>query len=398
MPDGAFSSDVVIIGGCGRVGLPLGIALASRGRTVSLYDINEKAVEQVNEGRLPFLERGAEQPLADAVREGQLMATVDPAVVGTAEYVIVVVGTPVDAFLAPDHSAVWRALESCRGHFSPEQVIVLRSTVHPGAVRIIERLLEPYGLASNVAFCPERIAEGHSMTELFSLPQIVAARNQETAVRAEKLFRALTDRIVSLSPEEAELVKLFTNSWRYIKFATANEFWRISNDAGLDYDRIRHALTHEYPRAADVPGAGFAAGPCLRKDTIQLASHSGTFALGHAAVQVNEGLPAYLVSRLERRYPLADMTVGILGMGFKAGSDDPRESLSFRLRKILLLRAQEVLCADPYVVDERFLPEEEVLGRADLLIIGAPHPAYHGLKAEQPIADVWGITGHGALI
>jgi UDP-N-acetyl-D-mannosaminuronic acid dehydrogenase len=394
-----FSSDVVIVGGCGRVGLPLGVAFASRGLAVTLYDINAVAVRAVNEGAPPFLEDGASGPLATAVRQGRLSATTDPASVGRAEHVVVVVGTPVDEHLNPNLAAVPRAIERCLDHLVDGQLIVLRSTVHPGVTRLTERLLAKHGRRVDVAFCPERIAEGRAMTELFSLPQIVAARTDAASGRAEKLFRVLTDQIVPLSPEEAELAKLFTNTWRYIKFATANQFWMMANDFGLDFARIRHAITYDYPRAADLPGPGFAAGPCLLKDTMQLAAfNNNNFILGHSAMLINEGLPLYLVSRLEMRYDLSEMTVGILGMAFKGGSDDPRESLSYKLRKILLLKARETLCSDPYVVDDRLVPMDELLSRADLVIVATPHPEYHGLVTDRPVADIWGIIGDGVCI
>jgi UDP-N-acetyl-D-mannosaminuronic acid dehydrogenase len=396
---GYSGSDVVIVGGCGRVGLPLGIALASRGRSVTLYDINKTATETVNSGRLPFAEDGAAEPLATAVREGRLRASTDPASVGAAETIVIVVGTPVDEHLNPDLGAVPRAIERCIEYLRDGQLLILRSTVHPGVTALTERLLQKHGLDVDIAFCPERIAEGHAMTELFELPQIVSARGQRAIDRATTFFRVLTDEIVPLAPEEAELAKLFTNTWRYIKFAAANQFWMMANDYGLDFDRIRHAIRHDYPRAADIPGPGFAAGPCLFKDTMQLAAfNNNNFVLGHSAMLINEGLPLYLVSSLEARYDLSKMTVGILGMAFKGGSDDSRESLAYKLRKILLLKAQETLCTDPYIVDQRFVPLPEVLERADLLVIAAPHPEYRDLDTETPIADMWGIAGQGMRV
>ena len=188
--------------------------------------------------------------------------------------------------------------------------------------------------------------------------------------RAAALFGKLTDRIVRLSPEEAELAKLYTNVWRYIKFAAANQFYMMANDRGLDFERIRQGLAADYPRAQDMPGAGFAAGPCLFKDTMQLAAFNhNNFALGHTAMTINEGLPLYVVYRLEQRFDLPEMTVGILGMAFKAESDDHRESLSYKLRKVLEAEAAEVLCTDVYIEDPSFLPLDEVLERADLLIV-----------------------------
>jgi UDP-N-acetyl-D-mannosaminuronic acid dehydrogenase len=395
----AFCADVVIIGGCGRVGLPFGIALASRGLSVRLYDINAAAVDMVNSGRMPFTEDGADEPLQASVQEGRLIATTDPAVVGAAEVLVVVVGTPVDKHLNPDLGAVPAALDRCAEHLVDGQLVILRSTIHPTVTALTERMLRKRGIDVDMAFCPERIAEGHAMTELFDLPQIIGARTDRAGERAEKFFRSLTNEIIRLQPEEAELAKLFTNTWRYIKFATANQFWMMANDYGLDFERIRDAIRHDYPRAADMPGPGFAAGPCLLKDTMQLAAfNQNNFVLGHSAMLINEGLPLYLVSKLQTRYDLGSLTVGILGMGFKAGSDDPRESLSYKLRKILLLKAGRTLCTDPYITDERFTSLADVLARADLLIIGAPHPEYRDLVTDKPVADIWGVTGRGMRI
>jgi UDP-N-acetyl-D-mannosaminuronic acid dehydrogenase len=394
-----FDRDVVVIGGCGRVGLPLGIALADRGLAVTLYDINERAVAVVNSGTLPFDEEGAAGPLKETIASGRLRATTDPASVAAAEHVIVIVGTPVDEHLNPNIGAVPAAIERCAAHLRDGQLLILRSTVHPGVTALTERLVARLGKDIEVAFCPERIAEGKAMTELFELPQIVAARSPRAQERAEKFFRTLTDQIVPLAPEEAELAKLFTNTWRYIKFATANQFWMMANDFGLDFERIRHAIRYDYPRAADMPGPGFAAGPCLFKDTMQLAAfNNNNFVLGHSAMLINEGLPLYVVSRLENSYDLATLTVGILGMAFKGGSDDTRESLAYKLRKILLLKARDVLCTDPYVADDRLVPLPEVLERADLLVIAAPHAEYRDLVTAKPVADMWGITGQGVRI
>jgi UDP-N-acetyl-D-mannosaminuronic acid dehydrogenase len=381
------------------VGLPLGIALASRGQTVTLYDINEAAVSTVNEARMPFDEEGADALLAEVVGAGRLSATTDPASVSTAENLIVVVGTPVDEHLNPDLGVVPRALERCAEHLVPGQLVILRSTVYPGVTALTEKMLRNKGIEVDLAFCPERIAEGKALTELFDLPQIVAARSPEVSQRAEKLFRNLTEQIVAVAPEEAELAKLFTNTWRYIKFATANQFWMMANDYGLDYSRIRHAITFDYPRAADVPMPGFAAGPCLLKDTMQLAAfNQNNFVLGHASMLINEGLPNYLVSKVEDRFDISEMTVGVLGMAFKAGSDDSRESLAYKLRKILTMKAKSVICTDPNIADDRFAPLDEVLAKADILIIATPHAEYADLDTELPLIDMWGLTRRGVLV
>ena len=380
------------------MGLPLGLAFADRGLSVALYDLNERAVGQVTRGEMPFQEEGADEVLA---RVGaNLVATMDPADVARAEHVIVVIGTPVDEHLDPRPTAVPDAIESLAPYLRDGQLLILRSTLYPGVTAMVEKLIERLGVAVEVAFCPERIAEGAALRELFDLPQIVASRSQTGQARAEKLFSALTASTVPLSPEEAELAKLFTNTWRYIKFATANQLFMIANDFGLDFARIRAAMTFDYPRAADLPGPGFAAGPCLLKDTMQLAAfNNNNFVLGHASMMVNEGLPLYIVSKMEESFDLANATVGVLGMAFKGGSDDVRDSLAYKLRRILRFKARAVVCTDPYVTsDPSLAPLEDVLRDADILVLATPHPEYRDLGTQTPLVDVWGFTGAGTRI
>jgi UDP-N-acetyl-D-mannosaminuronic acid dehydrogenase len=397
-----FANDVVVIGGGGHVGLPLAIALADRGSSVVVYDVSERAVATISAGTVPFIEPGAEPVLKRVIAEGRFTASTDPAVVATARNVIVVIGTPVDEHLNPDPNAIPAALAGCSEYFRDGQLLVLRSTVYPGVTALVERMVAGLGVDVPVAFCPERIAEHKAMEELFSLPQIVSSRSPEGRERAAALFGTLTEQIVHLEPEEAELAKLFTNTWRYIKFAAANQFYMMANDRGLDFEKIRKGLTQDYPRAKDLPGPGFAAGPCLFKDTMQLAAFSDNkFALGHSAMLVNEGLPLYLVSQLEKRFDLSELTVGILGMSFKAGSDDIRSSLSYKLRRVLKFKAKAVLGTDPYVTeetDDTLLPLEDVLRKADILILATPHDEYRDLKTDKPLADVWNLTGNGVVV
>ncbi len=391
---------MTVLGGCGHVGLPLGLALADSGLRVALYDTNLAAVDRVRSGKMPHLEPGAPEVLARTLADGTLSASTDPSTIGASEHLVVVIGTPVDEHLNPDPQAVVSALEMVSDHLVDGQLLILRSTVFPGVTRLVERLIDRLGKSIDVVFCPERIAEGKAMEELHSLPQIVAARNDRAYGRGAALFGHLTGTIVRVEPEEAELAKLFTNSYRYIKFAAANQLYMMANDFGVDYERIRRAVIEDYPRAADLPGAGFAAGPCLLKDTMQLAAfNNNNFALGQASMQINEGLPLYLVSKIAARYDLDSMTVGILGMAFKGGSDDNRSSLSYKLKRVLNVRAAAVLTTDPFVtVDDSLTPLETVLERADLIVIGAPHQAYADIAIRQPVVDIWNLRGDGVVV
>jgi len=389
---------VAVVGGCGHVGLPLGLAFADSGLSVLLYDIDASAVDAVRSGKMPFFETGADEVLARVLANGNLTLTTDPNQVSEVDHVVVVIGTPVDEHLNPDPGAVVRAIELMADHLRDGQHLVMRSTVYPGVTALVERLLAKHGKVLDVSFCPERIAEGKAMEELHTLPQIVSGRTPETVARASELFGHLTAKTIPLSIEEAELAKLFTNTWRYIKFAAANQLYMIATDYGADFERIRAAMTEDYPRASDVPGAGLAAGPCLLKDTMQLAAfNKNNFLLGHASMLVNEGLPGYLVDQIEATHDLSTMTVGLLGMAFKGESDDTRSSLSYKLKRLLKLKADRVLCTDPYVTSDGDLePLERVLEEADLLVVAAPHKAYASIRPQVPAMDVWNILATGS--
>lgn len=395
-----FENDVVVVGGCGHVGLPLAIILASKNLKVVAFDTNNQVVATVNSGKMPFDEPGAPEVLTEVLRTKLFSASSDKKLVSTAEHVVVVIGTPVDEHLNPDPEVVPNAVAQLLDVLKDGQHLVLRSTVYPGVTKLVEKVIAGSGKKIDVSFCPERIAEGKAVEELIALPQIISARTTHAVDRAKGLFTNLTKNMIVVSPEEAELAKLFTNTWRYIKFAAANQLYSIANDFGVDFERVRHAITTDYPRAADMPGAGFAAGPCLFKDTMQLAAfNNNNFTLGHSSMMINEGLPLYLVSRIEKNYDLSKMTVGVLGMAFKAESDDIRSSLSYKLKRILKFKAQSVICADALVSeDETLIGEAELIDRAELIVIGAPHKRYASMPISKPVIDIWNIRKQGVLI
>lgn len=396
-----FMYDICVIGGCGHVGLPLSIALADRGKKVIVYDINTESVNTVRQGNMPFHEKGTGEVLQKVLADGTLKLSVSPNVISDSEIVIMIIGTPVDEHLNPKFQVMIDSVNQCIPHFRNGQTLILRSTVYPGISERVNDWLREAGLAMNVCFCPERILEGEAMAELYSLPQIISSFTPEGLQKCRDLFGLLTDELVEVQPTEAELAKLFTNVWRYIKFAVANQFYMIANDYNLDFYNVHHAVTHQYDRANDLPKAGFTAGPCLFKDAMQLgAFNNGNFYLGHSAMLVNEGLPNYVVQKLKAKYLLKNMTVGILGMAFKGNSDDIRESLSYKLRKILQVHAGKVLSADPYVTDTSLLPLAKVIEEADILIIATPHKQYRELNVPENkiIVDIWNVLGKGGLI
>jgi UDP-N-acetyl-D-mannosaminuronic acid dehydrogenase len=389
--------DLVVIGGCGHVGLPLALAFADAGCRVGIFDIDSAKIELVRSGRMPFMETGAPELLARVLPTGRLELSPEPGIVARAEVVVLVIGTPIDEFMNPSTRIFERAVDELAPQLRDGALVVLRSTVYPGTTDYVRSRLAEIGVRVDVAFCPERVAEGHALEEIRSLPQIIGAGSDEAFRRASALFERLDVQIVRTTAKEAELAKLLTNTWRYMKFAIANQFFQIAHRAGVDYGNVLHAIKHDYPRAADLPSPGFAAGPCLLKDTMQLAAFAPDhFPMGHSAMLINEGLPGYIVDHLDAVRPLAGRTIGILGMAFKGDSDDPRTSLSYKLRKLALFRGAKVLCTDPYVPDSKLVPLEQVLAEADTLILAAPHRAYSGLRTNgHTVVDIWNLLGEG---
>jgi UDP-N-acetyl-D-mannosaminuronic acid dehydrogenase len=392
--------DIVIIGGAGHVGLPLGLAFADKGKNVLLYDINEQALATIRRGEMPFMEYDAE-PILKRVLGKTLTLTSNARDIAGAKHVIVAIGTPVDEYQNPKLRALLDLFDRLRPNLRAEQTIIIRSTVYPRTNAKVKELLTRDGRAWKVAYAPERIAQGYAIRELKELPQLVAGTSPEAEREAVELFEAISPSVISVTIEEAELAKLFSNAWRYIQFAVANQFYMMSTDLGVDYDAVRRAMVEGYGRAAGLPGAGFAAGPCLLKDTLQLAAFNNTnqFPLGQAAMHVNEGLPAFLVEQLRRKHDLSRTRVGILGMTFKADIDDTRDALSYKLGKILRFHGATVSYSDEFAKDPTFVSKEELVRSVDVVIVGVPHSAYKTLRVPPSveIVDPWNVLQEGAV-
>lgn len=388
---------VAVLGGCGHVGLPMAVTFASRGCDVTIVDINAAAASEVTAGRVGFMERGSEDLLRCHIGKN-LRATTDPAAVAAAEVIICIVGTPIDEHLNPQVEKLLRVVSSLRAHLRAGQLFVLRSTVYPGATVKLASWFQDNVPGVDVAFCPERVAQGYAVHEIETLPQLVSGATSRASERARALFSLVAPKIIECSPTEAELGKLFCNAWRYITFATANQFYALCAANGIDYSRVHAAITEDYPRMRGLPGAGFAAGPCLFKDTMQLAAfYNNEFSIGQNAMLVNEGFPRTLMTQL-RRVGLADKTVGLLGMAFKGEIDDTRESLAFKMKKLVELEAKGVLCTDEYFRSPWLVPLEQVLADSDVLVVCAPHQRYKSLAPKQPTLDPWNLLGRGGLL
>jgi UDP-N-acetyl-D-mannosaminuronic acid dehydrogenase len=388
--------NITIVGGCGHIGIPLALILAENGHCVTALDIDFKIVSDVNSGILHFQEEGLQPLLNKHLGSNKFVATTKKEVISDSDYIIVVIGTPVDEFLNPNPNQLQNAIKPLVEYLKPHQHIILRSTVYPEVTKNLEVQLSKQIPGITISFCPERVAEGQALKEIISFPQIIGANNEESFIKAEKLFKTLDVKIIRTNSTEAELAKLFTNSWRYIKFAASNQFFMLANELGHDYVKIRNAIISEYPRASDIPSQGFAAGPCLLKDTMQLAAFSNnTFSLGNSAMLINEGLPVFLVRQIEKLYDLSKLKVGILGMSFKSDIDDVRSSLSYKLKKILEFKSKQVYCADRLVNDSRLVDENFLINECDLIIISTAHSHYKYIESKANVIDLWNLTGKG---
>lgn len=383
--------DVVVIGGAGHIGLPLALSLAKSGKRVAILDKDVAKLKMIRNGIAPFLEGGINGLLNDRKTKSNLTVTSDNKVILRSKFVIVTIGTPIDEHMSPVFGLMKKMFFGIREYLIDGQIIILRSTLYPGVTVKINSLLKSFNKKLEVCYCPERIAEGKAIEEIQELPQIVSGFSPMAIKKVRELFSLVSPEIVEVEPIEAELSKLFSNAWRYIKFAVANQFYMIAEDSGADYSRVYRSMVYKYPRNADLAKPGFSAGPCLFKDTMQLAAFvSDGFHLGRLAMSINEGMPMFLVNRLKSKYDLSKLTVGILGMAFKPNSDDKRDSLAYKLKSILEFEANKVVCSDVYIKDADFVEANRLIRDSDIIVVGCPHREYERLKYRRKmVINMW---------
>jgi UDP-N-acetyl-D-mannosaminuronic acid dehydrogenase len=386
--------DVLIMGGLGHIGLPLGLIFAKKGLEVCLLDIDRNKAESVLKGHMPFIEYGADTILKEVLEKKTLKISMNKKDISKAKNVIVTLGTEVDEYFNPQTKKLMDSIMDIKDYLDPTQTLIMRSTVYPTLCRQLSKRLD----GISIAYCPERIAEGYAIKEIPELPQIISGIDERAVKNAKELFDKISPKTIETTVEEAELIKLFTNSWRYLQFAISNQFYsmakKLEND-GVDYNRIRKAMADGYERMYLLPRAGFVGGPCLLKDTLQLkAFDNGHFLLGYSAMMVNESLPNFVVENLSRLHNLNKKKVGILGMAFKADVDDIRDSLSYKLVKLLDFHGAKVSCSDEFIKDPNFISKEDLIKNNEIIIVATPHSVYKNLEIPQNtyLIDLWGIT------
>ena len=384
---------ICIIGGAGHVGTPLGLAFSSKGYNVVLIDKNQRNIKKINQGIMPFVEDGCAKLLKKMIYKKKIFATSKLDAVKKCKYIIVCIGTPINNKFKPNLEKFFNFFNNLKKYLNKNHIIIIRSSIYPGACNRVFNIVKTR--CNNLSYCPERIAQGKSLTELPKLSQIISGKNDRAKIESGKIFKKVCKKIIYTKIIEAELIKLFSNAYRYINFSISNQFYLICKKQGLDFFKIRNIMKDNYKRNADIPLAGFTAGPCLLKDTMQLSSfYNHQFPLFHAAMSINEGMPQYIVKKLNDEYNLKKKTVGVLGLSFKAENDDIRDSLSIKLLKNLKSKKIKTLQSDEYYKDEKNVDKNELIKKSDIIIIATPHKAYKNVKISKKkiLVDIWGLT------
>ncbi len=382
--------EITIIGGAGHVGLAYTLICVSKNIKVHINDTNVNSINLIKKGILPHKEKNGSKILKKALKKKLISFSHNIEEIKLNKINIVCLGTPIDEFLNPQHKKLVELFNKLKRILKNNQHIILRSTVSPGTTRFLHTMLNKDKKNIKVTFYPERFIQGYAIEEFNEFPQIIGAVDKKAEIESKKFLEQLDSEIICLNPEEAELTKLFLNSYRYVQFSIANQFYKIAKNAKLDYQKINYAMSHNYKRG-NVPSPGFTAGPCLFKDTMQLYSFAkNDFSLGIEAMTTNEGIADFIVDKIKEENKLSKKVVGILGMSFKPESDDTRNSLSYKLKKILQLNAKKVLTTDPYVKnDEDIKSFEYVKKNSDILIIATPHKIYKKIKLKQLTYNIW---------
>ena len=383
---------ICIIGGAGHIGAPLGVVLSSKGYNVILVDKNIKNIKKINQGQMPFMEKGCATLLKKMIYKKKIFATNKLNEVKKSKYIIVCIGTPVNNKLNPNLKNFINFFYDLRKYLVKNHIVIIRSSIYPGVCQKVFNIIKNY--CKNLSYCPERIAQGKSVVELPQLSQIVSGQNNKAKLESGKIFKKICKKIIYTKIIEAELIKLFSNAYRYINFSISNQFYMMCKNQGLDFSRIRNLMRDNYKRNISIPTPGFVSGPCLLKDTMQLSKfYNHKFPLCYKAMSINEGLPKFIVKKLSEEHDLRKKTIGILGLSFKAENDDIRDSLSIKLLKNLKSNKIKTLQSDEYYKNKDNIDKNILINKSDIIIVATPHKAYKNLKIKKSkvLVDIWGF-------
>ena len=314
--------------------------------------------------------------------------------------IIICIGTPVKNS-KPDLKFFFKVFREIKPFLNPKKLLIVRSSIYPGSIYKIQKYLgKKY---KNISYCPERVVQGESILELPKLPQIISGLSPLSINQSKKIFNLICKKTIVTSILEAELIKLFSNSWRYINFSISNQFYNICEKLNVNFNDLRKNMMDGYERNKDIPKAGFAAGPCLYKDTAQLnAFLKNSFTLGKEATKINQTLPIEIYKKLKKKFgrKLTKKKIGILGVAFKPDIDDTRDSLSLDLYNYLKKKKLKIYMSDDFVDIKSKINKNMLIKNSDIIILGTPHKVYKNIKIPKKkyLIDTWGFFEKWNLI
>ena len=403
-PEGALSARLrnrsarVSVIGQGYVGLPLAVELALAGFYVTGLDTDPDRIAALNAGyaHTPDVES---RELAELVQGGHYAATADQAVLADSDVVIICVPTPLRKSKDPDISYVAAASAEAASHFRPGQLVILESTTYPGTTEeLVLPLFEKRGamVGTNffLAFSPERIDPGNRAFKVRDITKVVGGVTPACSRLAALLYRQIVVKVVEVSgPKVAELAKLYENVFRNVNIALANEFALMCRRLGVNTrEVIEAAASKPFGFLPFYPGPGIG-GHCIPVDPgylawkMRLNGYEARFI--HLADEINRSMPLYVVeltaeSLNRRRRCINGARILMLGVAYKRGVGDTRESPALEVLALLRQRGGDVLYADPYVpavtIDGVTLkavePTDELLAACDCVIILTDHSEF----------------------
>jgi UDP-N-acetyl-D-glucosamine dehydrogenase len=398
--------------GLGYVGLPLAVAFAQEGCDVVAVDVDSRKVEAICAGE-SYVEDVPSKTLREVAE--RIHATTRYARLAKTDAVLVCVPTPLTPNREPDLGPLIDATRALAEVLQPDQLVVLESTTYPGTTR--ERmapLLEESGLAAgrdfHLAFSPERVDPGRTDFTLRSTPKVLGGLTEGCAERAEALYSMVCDEVVRVSsPEAAELSKLLENIFRSVNIALVNELAMLTDRMGIDvWEVVEAAATKPYGFMRFEPGPGMG-GHCLPVDPFYLSWRAREFDVAtefiELAGKVNQRMPYHCVQKAQRALNDAGLAVkgarvAVLGVSYKPGVSDVRESPALKIIELLREQGAEVCYHDPHVptlADAGLTcrPLQDVLADADLVLIVTAHPGVdHDLVAKRArlVVDLRGVT------
>lgn len=398
----------VSVVGIGRVGLPLALFLAEKGFQVYGLDVDQAKIDIIAKKKMPFMEEGAQQLLEKHANKS-LVVSADFTNISKSNVIILTLGTPVDENMNPSLVQIDKALSVARPYLKKGQLLILRSTVSPGTTQYVKAYLEDEGFKVGenfyLAFCPERIAEGKSLIELAQLPQIIGGAEKNSSQKAAEFFKRQGIEVNISDSTSAELAKLFTNMYRYINFAIANEFMILAGNYHRDIYEVVDLVNKNYKRGGlSLPG--LTGGPCLFKDGFFLVGDVPFADLITTSWKINESIPLFLIKKVRERAKIQGKKAVILGLSFKAEIDDTRESLAFKVKKALERERAKVFLHDPYVPGYQNDLDQTLKG-ADVIFLATNHNFYKKLDIKKirklvskncVVCDVWNIFKTNKII